>query len=365
MYAEYLSIWLKEFPDMLVLYADDIEENPAEVAAAVERYLGLPPKDGEYISTSVAKNEDADLRSIAFDSQASLLEKKDDVRATEYLVEMFGPHVKRLNDMSKQGKIPPLPYKWLRRYSIPVQREIELKKKNGARRLLSELTDDFITTIVDDLNRVNEEFEKSGAKQGAEKTQATKSSEKDVSTRDASIEDKNITSPQELVQSVTESSEQHLQAAQPAIKTEDTGKSSKATARGISDIEHKSEELQRRAEAAESVKNGPTWKSDSVRGRFYSDLYVKMDDNLREELKGKIFVPVTVPYLFQFANEFKSDRVWMDIVGISKAEQERVYSELWREDCTHAQQWSAEDGCCGLSCCFVGGHRKETVGLRG
>jgi len=365
MYAEYLDIWLKEFPDMLVLYADDIEENPAEVAAAVEEYLGLPPKDGEYITTSVASSDDAGLRSIAFDSQDSLLENKGDVHATENLVKMFEPHVKRLHDMANNGQIPPLPYKWLRRYSIPVRHEIDLKRKGGARKLLGEVNDDFISTIVDDLNRVNEEFEKSVASKEAADKQATESaSAKNASAQVGTDDDGIITSPDELVSTVTEASEQTLQGAEPYVDV-DESTTSKKSARGISDIVYKSEELQRLAEAEESAKKGPTWKSDSVRGRFYSDLYVKMDEGLRDELKGKIFVPVTVPYLFQFANEFKSNRVWMDIVGISKAEQERVYHELWREDCTHAQQWSAEDGCCGLSCCFVGGHRQEHVGLRG
>jgi hypothetical protein len=129
-------------------------------------------------------------------------------------------------------------------------------------------------------------------------------------------------------------------------------------------INSKSKLLQERAEKSEKH-NKPSWKASSVRGRFYSDLYVPMDDTVRDELKGQLFVPIAVPYLFQFANEFKHNKAWMDIVGIKKEEQERVYSELWRDDCTHSQQWSARSGCCGLSCCLIGGHRKDTVGLRG
>jgi len=129
-------------------------------------------------------------------------------------------------------------------------------------------------------------------------------------------------------------------------------------------IAEDAERAQKRAEEEEKAIK-PSWKSKTVRGRFYSDLYIPMERQVRDELRGKIFVPVTVPYLFQFANEFKHDKAWMDIVGIRKEEQQRVYSELWRDDCTHSQQWSAESGCCGLACCLVGGHRKETVGLHG
>jgi len=363
MYAEYLEIWLEQFPDTLVLYADDIAENPAEVAAAVERYLGLPPKRGPYDTSEIATRADTGVKSISFDSQKSLLETNDDVHATEVLIEMFEPHVKRLHKMSTHGKIPPLPYKWLRRYSIPVEHEISVKTKR-ARKLLA-LNDDFISTIVDDLNRVNEEFETAAAA-AAEKarTAATVDKSKQDKATPPKIDGKNVTTPDQLVATVEMASDHKLLAVQPIIQVT-SGASSSKKADGLGDIVYKSEELQRLAEAEESAKKGPTWKSDSVRGRFYSDLYVKMDEDVRDELKGKLFVPVTVPYLFQFANEFKQDHIWMNIVGISKAEQDRVYHELWREDCTHSQQWSAEDGCCGLSCCFVGGHRKENVGLRG
>ena len=36
--------------------------------------------------------------------------------------------------------------------------------------------------------------------------------------------------------------------------------------------------------------------------------------------------------------------------GVQKA---TTFRELWREDCTHAQQWDASVGCCGESCCFT------------
>jgi hypothetical protein len=132
----------------------------------------------------------------------------------------------------------------------------------------------------------------------------------------------------------------------------------------ITQIQLEEDKQQQHAEHEEKITK-PKWESSTVRGRFYSDLYIPVDETIQDKLRGEVFVPVTVPYLFQFANEFKHKKAWMDIVGIKKEEQERVYSELWRDDCTHSQQWSAESGCCGLSCCLIGGHRKDTVGLRG
>ena len=390
MYAEYLEIWQREFPDMLVLYADDIDENPVGVARAVEKYLGLPESKSPYDTATLGSEVDKHPGSIAFDLQLQLTKETEDREATQTLVSFFEPHVKRLHEMSKDGKIPPLPYKWLRRYSIPVKRSLVKSRK-----LLSD---------VDEDNKEEAKVEdvKLTAISPGEKVRYSSlgSSEPDgvMSVEDVLLniqQNDNAQGEDDEAHELSESSEDEdsedvdgatlIDQLMGRVKSDVAaeGKSKKHSHKKHShdDIEEEvsknstnvdplvkiaedAERAQKRAEEEEKAIK-PSWKSKTVRGRFYSDLYIPMERQVRDELRGKIFVPVTVPYLFQFANEFKHDKAWMDIVGIRKEEQQRVYSELWRDDCTHSQQWSAESGCCGLACCLVGGHRKETVGLHG
>lgn len=366
MYAEYLEVWLEEFPNLLVIYTDDIEENPTEVAKEVETYLGLPPSLTPYEIAGLGALEDTDLASIAFDLQPQLAKTSEDKEATEELLAFFEPHVKRLDVMAQKGKIPPLPYKWKRRYNIPVRHSVKSRKLladdesaafdgNDIDGLISSLTQ--VDDRLDDVKQ--EHTDETGVEGGVdiEEVLGVMGQTETKSTASGQYEDGDANLMSEYDDdSGKESSSSNSTAA--------IGSGNSTSTSDVDVINSKSKLLQERAEKSEKH-NKPSWKASSVRGRFYSDLYVPMDDTVRDELKGQLFVPIAVPYLFQFANEFKHNKAWMDIVGIKKEEQERVYSELWRDDCTHSQQWSARSGCCGLSCCLIGGHRKDTVGLRG
>ena len=351
---------------MLVIYTDDIEENPTEVAKEVETYLGLPPSLTPYEIAGLGALEDTDLASIAFDLQPQLAKTSEDKEATEELLAFFEPHVKRLDVMAQKGKIPPLPYKWKRRYNIPVRHSVKSRKLladdesaafdgNDIDGLISSLTQ--VDDRLDDVKQ--EHTDETGVEGGVdiEEVLGVMGQTETKSTASGQYEDGDAKLMSEYDDdSGKESSSSNSTAA--------IGSGNSTSTSDVDVINSKSKLLQERAEKSEKH-NKPSWKASSVRGRFYSDLYVPMDDTVRDELKGQLFVPIAVPYLFQFANEFKHNKAWMDIVGIKKEEQERVYSELWRDDCTHSQQWSARSGCCGLSCCLIGGHRKDTVGLRG
>ena len=385
MYADYLEVWLKEYPNLLVLYADDIEENPIEVAKAVETYLGLPPNSSPYKTAGLGALEDTNLGSIAFDVQTQLTKAKDDRQATADLVEYFKPNVKRLHDMAEKGIIPALPYKWMRRYDIPVKHEIKAFRKLLAlddaefKGLLKSLrqTDNKLDDLVADTTRAKSiSGSKVGIDQvlegigGGNKRSASGESDDDALI-DAFLNGAHLPAGDNTGSSNSPSSSTTVigRDGKP-VRNEGnvTGAKGNVTdakdADDFSKLKSKSKLLQKQAERKERLTK-PHWEAGTVRGRFYSDLYVPMDREIRDSLKGNLFVPVAVPYLFQFANEFKHNKAWMDIVGIKKEDQARVYSELWRDDCTHSQQWSAVSGCCGTDCCFVGGHRQDTVGLRG
>jgi len=386
MYAEYLEVWLKEYPNLLVLYADDIEENPIEVAKAVETYLGLPPNSSPYKTAGLGALEDTNLGAIAFDVQPQLSKTKDDRQATADLVEYFKPNVKKLHDMAEKGIIPALPYKWMRRYDIPVKHEIKASRKLLAdddsefKGLLKSLrrTDNKLDDLVAEtttsksisgshigIDQVLEGIGVSGPKRSASVENGDDAFINDIlGGANIPTSDATATSKSPASSTLVIGHDGKL------VRNEDTAVATVGNATGAEDaddfsaLKSKSELLQKQAERKEKLTK-PHWEAETVRGRFYSDLYVPMDREIRDSLKGNLFVPVAVPYLFQFANEFKHDKAWMDIVGIKKEDQARVYSELWRDDCTHAQQWSAVSGCCGTDCCFVGGHRQDTVGLRG
>lgn len=390
MYAEYLEIWQREFPDMLVLYADDIDENPVGVARAVEKYLGLPESKLPYDTATLGSEVDKHPGSIAFDLQLQLTKETEDREATQTLVSFFEPHVKRLHEMSKDGKIPPLPYKWLRRYSIPVKRSLVKSRK-----LLSDVDEDNkeeakvedvkltaispgekvrysslgssepdgVMSVEDVLLNIQQNDNAQGEDNEAHELSESSEDEDSEDVDGATLIDQLMGRVKSDV-AAEGKSKKHSHKKHSHDDFEEEVSKNSTNVDPLVKIAEDAERAQKRAEEEEKAIK-PSWKSKTVRGRFYSDLYIPMERQVRDELRGKIFVPVTVPYLFQFANEFKHDKAWMDIVGIRKEEQQRVYSELWRDDCTHSQQWSAESGCCGLACCLVGGHRKETVGLHG
>ena len=408
LYAEYLELWLKEFPDLLVLYTDDIQDNPEQVARTVEKYLGLPESMKPY-DTSRLGAQTGHFASVSYDLQPQLSRTDEDREATEELLEFFRPHVMRLHEMSKKGKIPALPYMWQRRYNIQND-----AARGKARRLLSDdVTDSMLgssmTTIDDALEDIDSHHKKSkkhGDDSEAARTmdiedvlgaigntiaaedESHASNERSAESLKAPAESSEIEAKKEAPAVQAGASDEDatfLESLEPTDEYADNGddaaaigagnsktnnstlrKSSTdaATSGDVDDLKVKSEKLQERAEE-KAANTKPTWKANTVRGRFYSDLYVPMDESIRDDLKGNVFVPLAVPYLFQFANEFKHNNAWMDIIGIKKEEQARVYSDLWRDDCTHSQQWSGENGCCGEACCFVGGHRREIVGFRG
>lgn len=394
LYAEYLEIWKKEFPNLLVLYADDIEDNPEQVARAVESYLGLPPNIKPYDFTALGARTSR-FSSVPYDLQPQLSKTEEDKKATEELVKFFEPHVAKLQKMAKEGKIPALPYMWQRRYNV----QEDPTRFSSARKLLA-----GDTIIVDSLE--NEDSERSNMhKSSKHKSSKHVDEENAPDMRSMDIEDvlgaigdsiaKAESDGGKVDNSASVESEQEPTAqvgkSEPRTKDDDIvfldsldgeyGDSSVDAAAAVGadknltisanatddimgEVATKAKNKQKQAEEkAQHMK--PTWKANTVRGRFYSDLYIPMDESVRDDLKGNVFVPVAVPYLFQFANEFKHKNAWMDIIGIKKEEQARVYSELWRDDCTHSQQWSGENGCCGESCCFVAGHRQEITGFRG
>lgn len=405
LYADYLELWLKEFPDLLVLYTDDIQDNPEQVARTVEQYLGLPESMKPYEVSNLGA-QTGHFASVSYDLQPQLSKTDEDREATEELLEFFRPHVMRLHEMSKKGEIPALPYMWQRRYNI----QSDISRGKARRLLADDLTDSMLgrsmTTVDDSLEDFGSHLKKSkhhdddsaaertmdiedvlGAigntiaeeSQPAEEINAedsntpAQSTEVETKKETPAIQADNVDEDAKFIESMepTEEYADHNDAS-AAIGAGNTKmnnstlrkNSTDAVLSGDDALKVRLEKSQERADE-KAANTKPTWKSNTVRGRFYSDLYVPMDESIRDDLKGNVFVPVAVPYLFQFANEFKHNNAWMDIIGIKKDVQARVYNDLWRDDCTHSQQWSGEDGCCGDACCFVGGHRREIIGFRG
>ena len=304
MYADYLEVWLK-YPNLLVLYADDIEENPIEVAKAVETYLGLPPNSSPYKTTGLGALEDTNLGSIAFDVQTQLTKAKDDRQATADLVEYFKPNVKKLHDMAEKGIIPALPYKWMRRYDIPVKHEIKAFPKTPQlddaefKGLLKSLrqTDNKLDDLVADTTRAKSI---SGSKVGIDQVlEGIGGGNK----RSASGESGGgaFSTPFSMVHTYRLA----ITLGRPIrplrrrrssdrdgkpVRNEGNVTGAKGNVTDAKDtddfnkLKSKSKLLQKQAERKERLTK-PHWEAGTVRGRFYSDLYVPMDREIRDSLK--------------------------------------------------------------------------------
>ena len=106
------------------------------------------------------------------------------------------------------------------------------------------------------------------------------------------------------------------------------------------------------------------WTPKTARGKFYGQASsfsaFDVDPKILAELKDEsnkdsqfAFVPVLHKQnALRVANQFRANGEWITELGLTESQKATTFRELWREDCTHAQQWDASVGCCGESCCF-------------
>ena len=106
------------------------------------------------------------------------------------------------------------------------------------------------------------------------------------------------------------------------------------------------------------------WTPQTARGKLYgqssSFSAFDVDPKILAELKDEenkdrqfAFVPVLHKQnALRVANQFRANGEWITELGLTESQKATTFRELWREDCTHAQQWDASVGCCGESCCF-------------
>jgi len=106
------------------------------------------------------------------------------------------------------------------------------------------------------------------------------------------------------------------------------------------------------------------WTPQTARGKLYGlptsfsafDVEPKILAELKDEENKDhqfAFVPVLHKQnALRVANQFRANGEWITELGLTESQKSTTFRELWREDCTHAQQWDASVGCCGESCCF-------------
>jgi len=92
------------------------------------------------------------------------------------------------------------------------------------------------------------------------------------------------------------------------------------------------------------------WSPKTNRGKLYQFSGLDIDPKILVEADG--FIPIANKNTLRIANSFRANGQWLNILSLTDAQKRTTFSELWREDCTHAQQWDASNGCCGEDCCF-------------
>lgn len=105
LYPDALQSWLANFENLLVTYTDDLDENPDEVLASIEDFLGLPHY--AYNGTDKVFNRAGDY------GWDNAMERMGPSELTiERLSEFYTPSVKALKELADEGKIKPMPERW-------------------------------------------------------------------------------------------------------------------------------------------------------------------------------------------------------------------------------------------------------------
>lgn len=117
-YAPSIKLWERSFgsSEVLILYNEDLEENPESVMKSIEAHLGLKPHGyrdlSEHFNTAGCYGWKKDRN-----HEQGCEKKKIPVRSTDHttttLAKFFIESVNELREMAKEGLVPAPPLSWL------------------------------------------------------------------------------------------------------------------------------------------------------------------------------------------------------------------------------------------------------------